>query len=154
VQKQELLDSLLGQVKGCVVGPDGGLISNLPVQENVILQAEFHGVGSDADREDRLNELMQLFGNEAAVLRTLWYARPARLTPFQKRLAGFMRAMLMEPQMMVFDLLFDGISRSHAAKAREFKRVFHLYFPFRHVVFVNYADEPLLQGLVGQTHHL
>ena len=153
-QKQAILESLLSQVRGCIVGPDGGLISNLPMQENVVLPAQFHAVGSDADRENRLNELMRHFGPDAAVLQTLWHARPARLSPFQKRLAGFIRAVLMEPELVVFDSLFDGISRANAAKAREFKRVFHLYFPFRHVVFVNFSEDPLLHGLVGQTHHL
>lgn len=153
-QKQAILDSLLSQARSCIVGPDGGLISNLPMQENILLPAQFHGVGSDADRENRLNELMRHFDPDGAELRTLWHARPARLSPFQKRLAGFFRAVLMEPDLIVFDSLFDAISRANAAKAREFKRVFHLYFPFRHVVFVNYAEDPLLQGFVGQTHHL
>ena len=59
--KAEVLDSLLGQVKSCVVGADGGLISNLSVRENIALPAEFNRVGSDADRASRLNELAGSF---------------------------------------------------------------------------------------------
>jgi ABC-type lipoprotein export system ATPase subunit len=153
-QKQALLDSLQDQVKTSIVWPDGGLISNLPLRENIALPAEFHQIGSDADRASRMQELLPHFGDDAKALNSLWHARPAQLSLFHKRLAGFMRAMLIEPQLIVFDCLFDGISRANAARVREFKRIFHLYFPFRHVMFVNFAEEPLLQGLVGQTRHL
>ncbi len=153
-RKQQVLESLLGQVKGCVVGADGGLISNLPVGENIALPAQFHGVGSDANRASRLTELTRHFGEDGATLRTLDHAHPAQLSPLQRRLAGFMRAMLMEPELMVFDSLLEGISRANAAKLREFKRIFHLYFPFRHVMFVNFADDPLLQDLVEHTYHV
>jgi ABC-type lipoprotein export system ATPase subunit len=152
-RKRELLGDLLGQVKGGVVGPDGGLISNLPLRENISLAAEFHKVGSDADREARLAELTGHFGEDGAGLRALDRVRPVSLSLLQKRLAGFLRTMLMEPELIVFDSLFEGVSRANAAKLRECKRIFHLYFPFRHVVFVNFADEPLLQGLVDQTCH-
>lgn len=152
--KEEVLDSLLGQVKSCVVGADGGLISNLSVRENIALPADFHHVGSDVDRASRLDELAGRFGDDGAALRSLEFAHPARLSPLQKRLAGFLRAMLMEPELMVFDSLLEGISRANAAKLREFKRIFHLYFPFRHVAFVNFSDDPLLQGLVDHTFHV
>jgi len=149
--KQATLDSLLRQVKGCIVEPDGGLISNLALIENIALPAEFHGVGSAADRECRLSELTRHLGEDGALLRELDFARPAGLSPWQKRLAGFVRAMLMEPELIVFDSLFGGIGRADAAKVREFKRIFHLHFPFRQAVFVSHAEEPLLQGLVDQT---
>jgi len=152
--KRAILDSLLSQVKGCIVAADGGLISNLPLLENITLPAEFHRVGSAADRESRLREVTRLFGKDGTLLRALDVARPASLSPWQKRLAGFVRAMLMEPELIVFDSLFGGIGRADASKLREFKRIFHLHFPFRQVVFVNYAEEPLLQGLVDQTVHL
>ncbi len=149
--KQAVLDSLLSQVKACIVEPDGGLISNLAVIENIALPAEFHGVGSAADRDSRLSELTRHFGRDGALLRALDFARPADLSPWQKRLAGFLRAMLMEPQLIVFDSLFGDISRADASKVREFRRIFHLHFPFRQAVFVSHAEEPLLQGLVDQT---
>jgi ABC-type lipoprotein export system ATPase subunit len=151
-RKREVVESLLGQVKSCVVGADGGLISNLSVAENIALPAEFHSVGSDADRESRLRELSGRFGADGAVLRN--HAQPAQLSPLQKRLAGFLRAMLMEPELMVFDSLLDGVGRANAAKLRELARIFHLYFPFRHVMFVNYSDDPLLHGLVEHTYHV
>lgn len=151
-RKEEVLDSLLSQIKSCIVGTDGGLISNLSIVENIVLPSEFHDVGSDVHRESRLKELTSRFGEDGAALRKLEYAQPALLSLSQKRLAGFLRAMLMEPELMVFDSLLEGISRANAAKLREFKRIFHLYFPFRHVMFVNFADDPLLQGLVERTY--
>ena len=153
-RKREVLGDLLAQIKGCVVGPDGGLISNLSLRENVSLAAEFHQVGSTADREMRLAALTRDFGEDGAELRRLDHARPVRLSPTQKRLAGFLRAMLMEPELIVFDSLFEGVSRASAAKLCGYKRIFHLYFPFRHVIFVNDDDDPLLQGLVEQTYRV
>ncbi|MFH1605480.1 MAG: hypothetical protein ABIH03_16415 [Pseudomonadota bacterium] len=152
--KAEVLDSLLCQVKSCVVGADGGLISNLSVAENITLPAEFNHVGSAVHRAARVNELAARFGEDGAALRSLEFAQPARLSPLQRRLAGFLRAMLMEPELMIFDSLLDGVSRANAAKLREFKRIFHLYFPFRHVAFVNFADHPLLKGVVDHTYHM
>lgn len=153
-RKREVLESLRGQVRSCVVGADGGLISNLSVQENIALPAEFHNVGSDHDRRTRLSELTGHFGEDGAALRTMQHTHPAGLSPLHLRIAGFLRAMLMEPELMVFDSLFTGVSRANAVKLRELKRIFHLYFPFRHVVFVDFADDPLLQGLVEHTYHV
>jgi ABC-type lipoprotein export system ATPase subunit len=152
--KRAVLDSLLSQIKGCIVEPDGGLISNLAVIENIALPAEFHGVGSAADRDSRLSDLTRHFGKDGALLRALDFARPADLSAWQKRLASFLRAMLMEPELIVFDSLFGGIGRADASKVREFRRIFHLHFPFRQAVYVAYAEEPMLQGLVDQTIHL
>ena len=153
-RRREVIESLLGQVKSAIVGADGGLISNLSVRENIALPAQYHSVGSEADRASRLTELTQHFGEDGAALRALDYAQPARLSLLQRRLAGFLRAMLLEPELMVFDSLLEGVSRANAATLREFKRVFHLYFPFRHVVFVNFAEDPLLRGLVEHTYHV
>ena len=153
-RKEELLDSLLAQVKGCVVERDGGLISNLSVRENIALPSEFHGVGDAERRESRLKELTGRLGEDGAALRTLEHGQPALLSVSQKRLAGFLRAMLMEPEFMVFDSLLEGISRADALKLREFERIFHLYFPFRHVMFVNFSDDPLLQGMVDHTYSM
>ena len=150
----EVLESLLGQVKSAIVGADGGLISNLSVRENIALPAQYHNVGSDADRASRFTELTRHFGEDGAALRAVDHAQPARLSLLQRRLAGFLRAMLMEPQLMVFDSLLEGVSRANAAKLCQFKHVFQLYFPFRHVVFVNLDEDPLLQGLVEHTYHV
>ena len=153
-RRHEVLESLLAQVKSAIVGADGGLISNLSVSENIALPAQYHNVGSDADRASRMTELTQHFGEDGAALRAFDHAQPVWLSPLQTRLAGFLRAMLMEPELMVFDSLMEGISRANAAKLRDLKRIFHLYFPFRHVMFVNFADDPLLQGLVEHTYHV
>jgi ABC-type lipoprotein export system ATPase subunit len=152
--KHRVLDSLLSQVKVAIVGPDGGLISNLTLHENISLPAEYHRFGNDADRTQRLNELIQSLGEDGAKLRAVDDAHPARLSSFQKRLAGFLRAMLMEPEALVFDTLLDGISRADATKALRLQHIFHLCFPFRQVIFVNYADDPRVHEMVDETFHL
>ena len=51
---------------------------------------------------------------------------PDRLSEFERRLAAFVRAMLAEPEIMVYDGLFDGLTRVEIEKAMGFDRLFRL----------------------------
>src|SRR5260221_1578028 len=92
-----------------VVAGDGGLIGNLKVWENLVLPVAYRGGAPLGELEARAAALFREFGILRARFAELCAALPERLTAFERRLAGFVRAMLAEPEIMVYDALFDGL---------------------------------------------
>lgn len=90
-----------------VVQKNGGLVSNLKVWENLMLPVSYHTSLLYRDIEEKmLNVLKKVdYGDDLTAL-------PGPLPNYKKRLAGFVRAMLMEPDIMIYDSVFDGLSPS------------------------------------------
>src|SRR5512146_44437 len=89
----------------------GGLISNLKAWENVTLPLWYHG----KRRQVRETEaaVAALLG-ELGVVRPEWErfmgSPAARLTPIERKLAGLMRGLLLQPTLLVLDAsLFDEV---------------------------------------------
>ena len=120
-----------------VVAGDGGLIGNLKVWENLVLPVAYRGGAPLAELEARAERLFREAGILRARFAELCAGLPDRLSAFERRLAVFVRAMLAEPEIMVYDALFDGLARADAERAAGFDRVFQLHFPFRTALFVN-----------------
>lgn len=93
---------------------DGGFISNLNLWENLTLQISFEGVlGKGEIEELGLAALARVgyAGSPTALL--------SRLSLYQRRQVAFARALLANPELMVYQSIFEGISRSekdHLAK--------------------------------------
>ena len=69
---------------------------------------------------------------------------PDQLSLYEKRLVGFVRAILMSPELIIYDSMNEGLSRRELARVVKFDKVFRLYFPFRTsalVSFEEYRDE-------------
>ena len=120
-----------------VVAGDGGLIGNLKVWENLVLPVTYLGATPLEELEARAESLFREFGILRARFAELCAALPDRLSAFERRLAAFVRAMLVEPEIMLYDRLFDGLTRAEAENAARFDRVFQLHFPFRTALFVD-----------------
>lgn len=140
-QRAELLQ-VLGSQPGVVVVPhNGGLISNLRVWENIILPVQYHGIEVAGKLEDYVAQLLIQCGLEdEAVVSDLLLKLPDQLSLYEKRLVGFVRAMLMGPQLIIYDALNEGLSRKEWARAAKFDKVFRLYFPFRTSVLVSFEE--------------
>lgn len=140
-QRSALLENLGSQPGVVIIPHNGGLISNLRVWENVILPVQYHGIEVAGKLEDNVAQLLAHcgVGDEDAATELL-SRLPDQLSLFEKRLVGFLRAMLMAPELIIFDSLNEGLSRKELARAAVFDRVFRLYFPFRTSVLVSFEE--------------
>ena len=140
-QRSALLNNL-GDQPGVVIVPhNGGLISNLRVWENIILPVQYHGIELAGSIEDNVAQLLGQCGLEdEAAASGLLLKLPDQLSLFEKRLVGFVRAMLMSPELIIYDSMIEGLSRKELARVVKFDKVFRLYFPFRTSVLVSFEE--------------
>lgn len=122
------------------VDRDGGLMSHLTVWQNLGLPLEYHAQDFRHIAEDAAL-LFALCGEEKEKLPRLMESYPDTLPNYEKRLVGFVRALLLEPDVLVLDDVFDGLSDREKEKALQWEKVFRLRFPFRVLL---YCDESKL----------
>lgn len=141
-QRAALLKNL-GEQAGVVIVPhNGGLISNLRVWENIILPVQYHDIQLPGKLEDNVMCLLDQCGlSEETVVSALMLKLPDQLSLYEKRLVGFVRAMLMGPELIIYDGLNEGLSRKELVMVNKFDAVFRLYFPFRTSVLVSFEED-------------
>ena len=129
-----------------IVAARGGLIGNLKVWENLVLPIAYRGEARLDELEARAESLFRELGVLRGRFAELCALLPDRLSEFERRLAAFVRAMLAEPEIMVYEGLFDGLTRAEIEKATDFDRLFRQHFPFRTAIYVD-AEDPMLPAL-------
>ncbi len=140
-QRKAVLEALSAQPNTAIVANNGGLISNLRVWENLTLPVQYHNIQVGGQLEDNVVNLLEKCGlRDEKTLTALLFMLPDQLSLFEKRLVGFVRAMLMAPEMMVYDSLHEGLSRREMEKTARFDRIFRLYFPFRTSVLLSFEE--------------
>jgi phospholipid/cholesterol/gamma-HCH transport system ATP-binding protein len=140
-QRAELLNNLGEQAGAVIVPHNGGLISNLRVWENLVLPVQYHGIELAGTLEDSVVRLLGQCGLEDEIaISELLLKLPDQLSLYEKRLVGFVRAMLMGPELIIYDALNEGLSRKELARVVKFDKVFRLYFPFRTSVLVSFEE--------------
>ncbi len=110
-----------------VVLNNGGLVSNLKVWENLMLPLSYHASRnqesttlSNKNLEDKMINILSRIGysDDLSVL-------PGPLPTYKKRLIGLARAMLMEPDLMIYESVFAGLSPDVRDRVLEAVNVFH-----------------------------
>jgi ABC-type transporter Mla maintaining outer membrane lipid asymmetry ATPase subunit MlaF len=140
-QRSALLNNLGDQAGVVIVPHNGGLISNLRVWENIVLPVQYHGIEVAGRLEDNVAQLLVQCGLEdEAAVSDLLLKLPDHLSLYEKRLVGFVRAMLMSPELIIYDSMNEGLSRKELARVVKFDKVFRLYFPFRTSVLVSFEE--------------
>lgn len=133
----ELLTQLPAFPKTVRVDRDGGLMSHLSVWKNLCLPLEYHARDIRHVAEDA-SLLFALCGEDKTNLPRLMESYPDTLSNYEKRLAGFVRALLLEPDVLMLDDIFDGLSDREKENVLQWGKVFRLRFPFRVLL---YADK-------------
>lgn len=154
--RQAVIERLVDTALAAIVPADGGLIGNLKIWENLVLPAAYHGDGKPryGELEQRAARVFAQFGISGASFEALCTTLPDHLGRFEQRLCAFVRAMLTEPRIMVYDSLFDGLSREETGKVLAFDRSFHAQFPLGTSLHLT-ADLPTLPDLgAHRTFHL
>jgi len=130
------------------VDRDGGLMSHLNVWKNLTLPLEYHARDVRHAAEDA-SLLFALCGEDKTNLPRLMESYPDTLSLYEKRLVGFVRALLLEPEVLVLDDVFDGLSTVDKEKALQWEKVFRWRFPFR--VLLYRGEEEMMLGELGHT---
>jgi len=124
-----------------VVPHNGGLISNLKVWENIMLPLSYHSNISTDDAEKKMLSILDKIGynDDLTIL-------PGPLPVYKKRLAGLARMMLMEPDLIIYDSVFDGLSSDIKKLTVETITSFHREKEGRVSIFLD-MDEGLLDDI-------
>ncbi|GAB1232017.1 hypothetical protein UT4_04830 [Ferrigenium sp. UT4] len=140
-QRAALLAHLCGQPHAVIVPHNGGLISNLSVWENIALPVQYHALALAGTLEENVCRLLLQCGlTDETTVSALLFSSPDQLSLLEKRLAGFVRAMLMRPELIIYDALNEGLSRKELARMAQFDRIFRLYFPLGTSVLVSFDE--------------
>ncbi len=141
-QRAALLKNLGAQTGAVIVPHNGGLISNLRVWENIILPVQYHDIKLPMDIEESVTKLLDQCGlSDETMVSALMLKLPDQLSLYEKRLVGFTRAMLMGPELIIYDGLNEGLSRKELLMVNKFDPVFRLYYPFRTSVLVSFEED-------------
>lgn len=119
---------------------DGGLLQSLDAWGNTLLPAAYHAAEQAAQAERRARGVLAALGRKPAEFAGL----PASsLTLYERRLLGFVRAMLVEPQLLVLDRLFEDLGADERQGIAECIALFGRRYPLRRMLYVGFADASL-----------
>lgn len=92
------------------VAATGGLISNLRIWENVTLPLWFHSRRDVAETEQRVQNWLGMLGMQQDAFAEFMAAQPYAVEPWQRKLAGLLRALLQLSPVLVVDAeLFEDV---------------------------------------------
>lgn len=118
------------------VPEQGGLISNLKAWENLLLPAAYHRGLDAAAAETRVMALWREADPNRTDLREAMGKLPDRLTAFERRLVALIRAMLPQPDLLVYDFLSAGLEAGAGARLYALTERFHSEQPGRVSVYL------------------
>jgi len=131
----------------------GVMISNLTIQENMLLTLNFHvNELSSSEKTNYINDFVKPFEISHLLLK-----RPVELTFMQRKLFGIIRSCLINPELLVLDEPFQNFDSEYTAKVESIlekhvtqgnrliigttlKQSFH--FVDRLIVFTDYLKQP------------
>jgi len=121
-----------------VVYHDGGLVSNLNVWDNLTLQLAYHGSLRRADLETAGLAILGRVGYDGSLS-----VLPSRLSRYQRRLICMARAMLAEPELMIYQSTLDGLTPDEGAVLCDLARGYHQQGLDRTALFLTSHPETL-----------
>jgi ABC-type transporter Mla maintaining outer membrane lipid asymmetry ATPase subunit MlaF len=144
----QVLDALLEQLlihPGTQVADSvGGTVSSINVLENIGLPAIYHRIAPLATLEREALDVLAACGLDAERAEALCRKRPAELGPFDKRLVGFVRGLLMHPDLIVYHRFLEGLTRSEMDRAVALNGVYRARQPEGTAVYLQLSDMPVL----------
>ncbi|MFM2396900.1 MAG: hypothetical protein RLZZ144_150 [Pseudomonadota bacterium] len=96
------------------VAGNGGLISNLKVWENITLPLWYHTAYEVLNTERQLLDYLSLLGLEKEKCADFMAAPPFTIEPWQRKLAGLLRALMSKPLLLVVDAsVFEDVKAQY-----------------------------------------
>lgn len=141
----ELRDSSKSNV--AIAFEDGGLLQSLDAWQNTLLPVAYHAAHEVDVAVRRGHAIFAALGRKAEE----FVGRPGNsLSLYDRRLAGFVRAMLVEPELLVLDRLFEELGRDERQGIAACIELFGRRYPLRRMLYLGFSDvrlpdfEPLL----------
>jgi ABC-type transporter Mla maintaining outer membrane lipid asymmetry ATPase subunit MlaF len=116
--------ALLGKVG--FVPADGGLISSLNGWENVTLPVAYHQPRRIPQLFDEVRELLEDLGG---VEDDLLHKLPEEMTPYEKRLTAYVRALLEKPALLLVETAAAGLGPTKRRRTARFAEAYHARCP-------------------------
>ncbi len=116
--------ALLGRVG--FVPASGGLISSLNAWENISLPVAYHAPARMAGVLGEVHALLEEIGG---VEDNLLAKLPEEMTPYEKRLAAFIRALLENPELLVVENLAAGLGPTKQRRVARFGELYRRRCP-------------------------
>ncbi len=134
-----------------VAPEDGGLISNLKAWENLMLPVWYHRNTAAREVERDVMKIFSKLGQDENGLRR-WLGRlPDQLSLSEKRSVALARAMLMQPDIMIYDSTFAGLDRETAQRLMDLTREYHAGKPGRISLYLCPDDATSARLMTDQT---
>lgn len=123
-----------------VILEDGGVISNLKVWENITLAVWYHMGKKPADTEDKIIDIFEQIGINPSYLIEYMGKLPGPLPTYQKKIIGLVKSMLMEPELMLYDSIFEGMDIEMINRLIRLTEKFHLEKSGRTSVYITSSE--------------
>ena len=137
----------------CVSPPEGNLVANLKVWENMVLPAHYHGTPIDESLEATVVEALGAAGFGESWLDRMLPSPPDRLDPFESRVACLVRAALLRPALLFGEMLFDDLEPRHRRRLLAMLDWMRARQPELGVLLVAQSDDPDEEmGLIRDGH--
>ena len=117
-----------------------GLVSHLALWENILLGAGYHRGRDAAALDARVRTLLGWCGWPEDEAREAFQRTPSQATPFERATAVWLRALLGEPDLLVFEDLFNGLATEQRRRLIEASVAYQSENPRRGSVFVLVGD--------------
>ena len=118
-----------------IIWRNGSIISNLKVWENIALPVTYHGIMEIADVEVLVRKYYGMMGKED--LDALMSGSPGALPMHERLLVSMVRTMIMAPQLVIYDNVFEGADYSWGDRLGAMLMDFHGANTGRTSVFVS-----------------
>lgn len=127
--REDVMEQVARAPFAAIVPASGGLIANLKVWENLALPAAYHGSPHYAELERRAADILAEFDVAGVKFEALCSMLPDHLDRFERRLCAFVRALLTEPRLLLYDSVFDGLNRKQTARVLTFDAAYRRRVP-------------------------
>jgi hypothetical protein len=134
-----------GQV--AIAFEDGGLLRSLDAWQNTLLPVAFHAAQELDVAAWRARGILAAFGHRPEEFAGRW---ESSLSLYERRLLGFVKAMLLEPQLLVIDRLFEDLGFEEQRAIARWLQLFRSRYPLRRMLYVGLTEAApgLLAGFV------
>lgn len=147
-----LLDQLLELPATEVAHGVGGMVNNINILENIALPVIYHGLARSHEFDTKVLEAFAACGVDSARAEDLCRKRPGDLGPLEERLAGFVRCLVMRPDVLVYSRFLEGLTRAETERAIALNSVFRAWNPAGTSIYLILSDMPALQPNCDRRH--
>ena len=136
-------DAVLGELHQAARGrvaiafEDGGLLQWLNAWHNAVLPADFHAAEAVRQARRRARGIFAALGQDPDAVAK----RPVEdLSLFEARLVGFVKAMLLEPDLLVLDCLFERLGHEEQRQVRGWIDYCQARYPLRRMLYLGLTE--------------